>query len=45
MEFLEFMRSQPVFALFFVLGLGYILGGVRIGGFSLGPVAGVSFVG
>jgi putative transport protein len=45
MQFLEFMRGQPVFTLFFVLGLGYIFGNLRIGAFSLGPVAGVLFVG
>jgi putative transport protein len=42
--FLDFLRAQPVFALFFCLGLGYLVGRVRVGVVSLGPVAGVLFV-
>ncbi len=42
---LDFLRGQPVFTLFLVLGLGYLIGRIRIGVFSFGPVAGVLFVG
>jgi putative transport protein len=42
---LDFLRQQPVFTLFLVLGLGYLIGRVRIGVFSFGPVAGVLFAG
>jgi len=45
MQFLDFLRAQPVFTLFLVLGLGYMVGRLRIGIVSLGPVAGVLFVG
>jgi putative transport protein len=41
----DLMRSQPVLLLFTLLGLGYIIGRISIGGFSLGPVAGVLFAG
>jgi len=44
-KFLELLRTQPVLSLFLVLGMGYLIGGIRIGGFSLGPVAGVLFAG
>lgn len=45
MGFLEFLRTQPVFTLFLILGLGYLVGRIRVGAVSLGPVAGVLFVG
>ena len=45
MDFLEFLRDNPVFTLFLILGLGYLVGRIRIGVVSLGPVAGVLFVG
>ena len=41
---LEFFQAQPLLALFLVCGLGYLVGKIRIGGFSLG-VAAVLFVG
>lgn len=41
---LEFMRSNPVFTLFTVLGCGYLLGRIRIGPVALGPVAGALIV-
>jgi len=41
----ELMRAQPVLLLFTLLTLGYLIGGIKIGGFSLGPVAGVLFAG
>ncbi len=41
---LEFMRSNPVFTLFTVLGCGYMVGRIRIGPISLGPVAGALIV-
>jgi putative transport protein len=42
---LSLLRQQPVLTLFLMLGLGYVIGNIRIGSFSLGPVAGVLFVG
>ena len=42
---LSLLRQQPVLTLFVMLGLGYLIGNIRIGSFSLGPVAGVLFVG
>ena len=44
-KFLELLRSQPVLTLFLILGMGYLIGAIRIGSFSLGPVAGVLFAG
>ncbi len=41
---LEFMRGNPVFTLFTVLGSGYLVGRIRIGSISLGPVAGALIV-
>ncbi len=42
---LETLRAQPVLTLFLILGTGYLIGNIRIGSFSLGPVAGVLFAG
>ena len=42
---LETLHDQPVLTLFLILGIGYLIGGIRIGSFSLGPVAGVLFAG
>ena len=42
---MDFLRTQPVFTLFLVLALGHLLGRVRIGSVSFGPVAGVLFAG
>jgi putative transport protein len=41
---LDFLRNNPVFTLFAVLGCGYLVGRVRIGPISLGPVAGALLV-
>ena len=41
---LELFQTQPLLTLFVVCGLGYLLGQIRVGGFSLG-VAAVLFVG
>jgi putative transport protein len=35
---IETLRAQPVLTLFLILGMGYLLGNIRIGSFSLGPV-------
>lgn len=43
--FLEALHQSPVLAIFVILGLGYVIGKIRIFGFSLGPVAGVLFAG
>ena len=45
MPILEILRTQPVLTLFLILGIGYLLGSIRIGSFSFGPVAGVLFAG
>ncbi len=42
---IEELRTQPVITLFLILGVGYLIGNIRIGSFSLGPVAGVLFAG
>ena len=42
---LELLQTQAVMLLFLVLGIGYLLGKVRIRGFEPGPVSGVLFAG
>jgi putative transport protein len=42
---LETLHAQPVLTLFLILGMGYLIGGIAVRGFSLGPVAGVLFAG
>ena len=42
---LNILLAQPVLTLFLILGMGYLIGNIRIGSFSLGPVAGVLFAG
>jgi putative transport protein len=44
-RFLNILHGQPVLTLFLLIGMGYLIGGIRIGSFSLGPVAGVLFAG
>lgn len=44
-RFLTLLRAQPVLTLFLIIGMGYLIGAIRIGSFSLGPVAGVLFAG
>jgi putative transport protein len=44
-RFIEILRVQPVLTLFLIIGVGYLLGAIRVGSFSLGPVAGVLFAG
>ena len=44
-RFLDVLHAQPVLTLFLILGMGYLIGGIRIGSFSFGPVAGVLFAG
>jgi putative transport protein len=44
-RFLDILHVQPVLTLFLILGMGYLIGGIRIGSFSFGPVAGVLFAG
>ena len=31
MRFLELLRTQPVLTLFLILGVGYLIGNIRIG--------------
>jgi putative transport protein len=42
---LTFLNAHKDIAFFLVLGIGYIIGNIRIGSFSLGSVAGVLFAG
>ena len=44
-ELYHTLQNQPVLTLFLIIGAGYLIGGIRIAGFSLGPIAGVLFVG
>ncbi|MEN8161736.1 MAG: hypothetical protein ABFS41_16830, partial [Myxococcota bacterium] len=44
-EVYRLLQSQPVLTLFLLLGSGYLIARVRVGSFSLGPVAGVLFAG
>jgi putative transport protein len=37
----NFISANPIFLLFLVLSVGFIIGSIRIGTFRLGPVAGV----
>jgi putative transport protein len=41
---LDFMRQNPVFTLFGVIGCGYLIGRISIGPVKLGPVAGALLV-
>jgi len=41
---LETLRAQPVLALFLILGMGYLIGAIRIGNFSLGPACRRCFI-
>jgi putative transport protein len=38
---IDFITANPIFLLFIVLALGFIIGSIKIGSFQLGPVAGV----
>ena len=40
----EIISSQPILAIFLAIGVGYLVGQINIGGFSLG-VGAVLFVG
>jgi putative transport protein len=42
---LVFLRDNGAIGFFLVLGIGYLIGNIRIRGFSLGSVAGVLFAG
>lgn len=44
-NFYHLLQQQPVLTLFLILGAGYLIGNLRLGSFSLGPVAGVLFAG
>ncbi|NPA25930.1 MAG: hypothetical protein GXO34_08905 [Deltaproteobacteria bacterium] len=44
-EIYHLLQKQPVLTLFLILGIGYLIGGLKIKGFSLGSVAGVLFAG
>jgi len=38
---IDFISGNPIFLLFLVLGVGFIIGSIKIGSFQLGSVAGV----
>lgn len=42
---LGFLRDEPAIVFFLVLGIGYLIGNLRIKGFYLGSIAGVLFAG
>jgi len=44
-ELHNFLVANPVGLLFLVLGIGYLIGKIRIASFDLGPVTGVLFTG
>lgn len=41
----NYMQQQPILVFFLVLGLGYLIGNIRVWGISLGPVGGVLVAG
>lgn len=41
----DVLHLQPALMLFLVIGMGYLIGNIRVLGFSFGPVAGVLFAG
>ncbi|BCP55170.1 putative transporter [Kaistia sp. 32K] len=41
----QFLVRYPELAVFFAISLGYLIGGIKIGGFGLGPVTGSLFAG
>lgn len=43
--FEQFLVKYPELAVFLAISLGYLIGGVKLGGFSLGPVTGSLFAG
>ena len=43
--FAQFLVKYPELAVFFAISIGYLIGGVKLGGFSLGPVTGSLFAG
>lgn len=44
-SFVDILRSYPTLALFLTVGLGFLIGRIRIGAFSLGSVTAVLIVG
>jgi len=42
---LNFLRAQPTFTLFVVIGCGYLVGNIRVAGINLGAVAGTLLIG
>jgi putative transport protein len=41
----HFLVKYPELAVFFAISLGYLIGGIKIGGFGIGPVTGSLFAG
>jgi len=40
----QFLRGQPVIVLFVLLGVGYLLGRIKVAGLAFGPVAGTLLI-
>lgn len=41
----QFLGKYPELAVFLAISIGYLIGGIKVGGFSLGPVTGSLFAG
>lgn len=41
----QFLVKYPELAIFLAISIGYLIGGIKVGGFSLGPVTGSLFAG
>ena len=41
----QFLVKYPELAVFLAISIGYLIGGLKFGGFSLGPVTGSLFAG
>jgi putative transport protein len=44
-EISQFLNQEPVLLLFLIIGFGYLVGGISLGGMALGPAGGVLLVG
>ena len=41
----QFLVKYPELAVFLAISIGYLVGGIKLGGFTLGPVTGSLFAG
>ncbi len=44
-SFIDILRTYPALAVFLTVGIGFLIGNIRIHGFSLGSVTSVLLVG